>query len=414
LQAGWAPGDAPVAARALLNATAMPPLPTMTRRTWIAAVVLAPAFGAACGAAPEATFDVSAEALASCAFAVTKNGYDGPNYWGTLTVKNTTSSAVHGLAVSFDVPTGAHCTNDAVPSGAVLSPLSGSGSSATTKSNVCTFTWASKTLAAGASLTFNYSTDSTSFTAATKVKVASASCAAGGSDAGVHTEGGPPDSGPPDSGHSDGASSDSGGGGGDGGVAAIGCNGASGCAVWTKVYQTWYGFNDNSCQTENVHSCNDIAYPGYGPQHHQVATEGKGTFDDPVTAAGADNGCESAGGATLVPGTIIYNPEVHKYFIMEDSCLECTQECNCQSGADGNPPSGCHKDEYRHIDFWMGPNDTAQNASSLNNCEDNLTLGNPYAGPGEVIINPPGDLPVDTTPLYANNSCTAHTYPDPP
>jgi hypothetical protein len=199
-----------------------------------------------------------------------------------------------------------------------------------------------------------------------------------------------------------------------GGNAPIGCNGAPGCAEWTKVYQTWYGFNDNSCGVENIHSCNDIAYPGYGPQKHKVATEGKGTFDDPITAAAADNGCESSGGATLVPGTIIYNPEVHKYFIMEDSCLECTQECNCQSGADGTPPAGCTKNQYRHIDFWMGPNDTAQNATALNNCEDKLTLGDPYKGPGTVIINPPANLPVDTAPLYINNACTAHTYPDPP
>jgi hypothetical protein len=184
--------------------------------------------------------------------------------------------------------------------------------------------------------------------------------------------------------------------------------------VWTSVYQTWYGFNDNSCSVESIHSCNDIAYPGQPPQFHQVATEGKGTYDDPVTAAAADNGCESAGGATLNPGTIIYNPEVHKYFVMEDSCLECTQECNCQSGADGSPPSGCTRDKYRHIDFWMGPNNQAQNATSLNNCEDNLTLGSPYNGPGEVIVNPPSNLPVDTNPLYANNTCTAHTYPDPP
>jgi hypothetical protein len=184
--------------------------------------------------------------------------------------------------------------------------------------------------------------------------------------------------------------------------------------VWTDVYQTWYGFNDNSCSVESIHSCNDIAYPGQPPQNHQVATEGKGTYDDPITAAAADNGCESAGGATLRPGTLIYNPEVHKYFVMEDSCLECTQECNCQSGADGSPPSGCTKDKYRHIDFWMGPNDSAQNATALNNCEDNLTLGNPYAGPGEVIINPPSNLPVEPNPLYVNNTCTAHTYPDPP
>src|SRR4051794_15962762 len=59
---------------------------------------------------------------AACTFSVTQNTYDGPNYWGTIAVKNG-SSTVSGLTVDFDVPGGAHCTNDAVPSGAKLSPL---------------------------------------------------------------------------------------------------------------------------------------------------------------------------------------------------------------------------------------------------------------------------------------------------
>jgi hypothetical protein len=381
-------------------------------KVFAAAAVAAGGVVTACGGAPAEDDGTSAtESLSTCSSSVTTNTYDGPNYWGTMTIKNTGSISVKGVTVQFDVPSGDHCTNDTVPSGAVLGPLNGTGSGATTQSNVCKFTWSTKTLAAGASLTFNYSTDNTNFSAATKVTVSSASCSTGTSSSSSSSGSSSSSSG---SGSSSSSGSGSSSGGATGGGGAIGCNGASGCAVWTKVYQTWYGFNDNSCAVESIHSCNDIAYPGYGPQKHQVATEGKGTFDDPVTAAGADNGCESAGGATLKPGTIIYNPEVHKYFIMEDSCLECTQECNCQSGADGNPPSGCRKDEFLHIDFWMGPNNTAQNASSLNSCEDNLTLGNPYQGPGEVIINPPGNLPVDTTPLYVSSSCTAHTYPDPP
>ena len=52
---------------------------------------------------------------------MTQNTYDGPNYWGTITIENGGSSAVTGFEVSFDVPGGDHCTNDAVPSGAALS-----------------------------------------------------------------------------------------------------------------------------------------------------------------------------------------------------------------------------------------------------------------------------------------------------
>ena len=139
---------------------------------------------------------------AGCTLAITQNTYDGPEYWGTLTVKNDGPSEAKGYEVSFDVPDGAHCTNDTVPSGAKLSPLEGTGSSATTRLNQCVFTWSSATLAAGASTTFNYSTDSTSFTRATNVVASATSCAATRpvEDAGVDAskaDASKPDAGPP-------------------------------------------------------------------------------------------------------------------------------------------------------------------------------------------------------------------------
>ncbi len=139
----------------------------------------------ACGStAGEGEATSGPESLSSCSLAVTANSYDGPNYWGTMTVKNAGASSVTGLVVTFQVPSGAHCTNDAVPSGAVLGPLTGSGSSAKTTSNTCTFTWASKSLGAGSSLTFNYSTDSSSSTAASGVRASSPSCGGTGSSSG--------------------------------------------------------------------------------------------------------------------------------------------------------------------------------------------------------------------------------------
>ncbi len=196
----------------------------------------------------------------------------------------------------------------------------------------------------------------------------------------------------------------------DAGPVSCGCHGKAGCAVWQKVFITWYGFNDNSCTVESQHDCNTIAFPGLGPQMHQVATEGKGTYDDPITCAAAANNDggdpESNGGATLSPGTIVYNPEVQKYFIMEDQCAECTSDHFCQGDDDTSPdteaPAGCQTDEYLHIDFWMGPS-FMQNANNLNNCEDNSTIGNPYAGTGVVIVHPPSDLPVVTSPLFVGS-----------
>src|SRR6202021_930296 len=114
--------------------------------------------------------------------------------------------------------------------------------------------------------------------------------------------------------------------------------------------------------------------PRPGPKKHSGAAEGGGTYDDPITAAASDQGYETASGATLSPGTIIYNPEVKKYFIMEDSCLECGDEWKCHLSSDDtddpNPPAGCKAGTYKHIDFWMGP-DFQQDATTLNDCEDN-------------------------------------------
>ncbi len=368
----------------------------MTRRI-LAVALLGLSATVACGASPGSESDSLSEGVTSGGLAVTQNTYDGPNYWGTITIKNAGSSAVTGFQVSFGIPSGDHCTNDTVPSGAALSPLSGSGTSAVTTSNHCTFTWAKTTLKAGASTTFNYSTDATNFSAATNVAATALGSSGGGSSGGGSSSGGSSSGGS----SSGGSSSSSG-----GGTATCGCNGQSGCAQWEQVYITWYGFNDNSCTTESQHDCDDIAYPGYGPKKHQVATEGVGTYDDPITAAASDQGWETAGGATLQPGTIIYNPEVKKYFIMEDSCLECGDEYKCHVSSDDtddpNPPSGCKAGTYKHIDFWMGP-DFQQDASTLNDCEDNSTIGDPYNGPGTVLINPPPNLPVVTTKLYTGS-----------
>ena len=218
----------------------------------------------------------------------------------------------------------------------------------------------------------------------------------------------------------------------DGGAEACGCHGQPGCAVWTDVYISWYGFNDNSCTTENQHGCNDIAYGaplGTGGQHgtpypnagnikHTMATEGTGTYDDPITAAASADAdpakpttknprheFASAGGVTLTPGTLIYNPVVQKYFIMEDSCIECGDEFACvvspEDTDDGKVPAGCVPGTNLHIDFWMGPQ-LASDTKDLDTCQDNSSIGEDWkGGPGQVIVNPPPDLPVVTTPLYS-------------
>ena len=142
---------------------------------------------------------------------------------------------------------------------------------------------------------------------------------------------------------------------------------------------TLYGWPDNSPPG------NAIAYPeneGY-PTIHNVAS-GTGTYSDPITYA-TDQ-------AELPVGTIVYYPYLHRYFIMEDDCTECDEDWTGQ-GPDGGP-------NLYHIDLWI--NGQGGNSNDVINCEDNLTQNSE-----SVVIDPPSNEPVDTTPLFnsSNNSC---------
>jgi hypothetical protein len=143
------------------------------------------------------------------------------------------------------------------------------------------------------------------------------------------------------------------------------------------MYITSYGFNDNSPPSA------DIAYPksdGY-PTLHNLATETSGNYDDPITFA-TDK-------AELAIGSKVYVAHVRKYFIMEDDCVECDNDW---------------KSKKYHIDMWMGPQSSSP-ASVLYACEDKVTKD-----AGIVIINPPSNLPVDTTPMFSGGKCTAVIY----
>jgi hypothetical protein len=63
-----------------------------------------------------------------CSFTVTHNVYDGSLWWGTISFTNDGPASSSNYKVEFDVPPGVHCTADAVPPGATLSPLSGTTS----------------------------------------------------------------------------------------------------------------------------------------------------------------------------------------------------------------------------------------------------------------------------------------------
>jgi carbohydrate binding protein with CBM4/9 domain len=154
------------------------------------------------------------------------------------------------------------------------------------------------------------------------------------------------------------------------------------------VVVTFYGYNDNSGQTENQHGSADIAYPQNGgyPTLHNLATEGAGTYNDPVTFAVRPNDQ-----STFPIGSVAYFPLVHKYFIMEDECGD-------------TDPQGCLNGTH-HTDLWFGPQ-SASDSTALGNCEDNSTPGSSVVA----VINPVSTFPVDTTRMFQNNQCTIHLY----
>ena len=93
------------------------------------------------------------------------------------------------------------------------------------------------------------------------------------------------------------------------------------------------------------------------PQIHDQAG-GTGTFDDPETFATDVN--------EFAPGTIIYVPFLQKYFIMEDTCVECTQDFN---------------NGKMHVDLWVGGT-ADDDAQAIIDCEDSLTQD-----AGDIIVH---------------------------
>ena len=148
------------------------------------------------------------------------------------------------------------------------------------------------------------------------------------------------------------------------------------------MYITFYGYDDNdngSGQFGTAVISNPII--------HKIATETSGTYNNPSTFASDELF------RVFSAGDIIYVPKLRKYYILEDTCTECTTDEN-----NGNI----------HIDLYIGGN-TSLEGSTLVNCEDLLTSG----GYVDVVIkNPPSNLPVDTTVLYnqTTQACNTNTY----
>ncbi len=122
----------------------------------------------ACSIAPAPTEDgaiMEEDALSACSMSVTTNTYVGADYWGTIEIKNTGSSAMTSPKISFKVPSGAKCDYDAA------------GWKHAQSGSTCTYSRKSSLkIAPGASYTFNYSTSSGSSFSASSIKVEDPTC----------------------------------------------------------------------------------------------------------------------------------------------------------------------------------------------------------------------------------------------
>ncbi|WP_043723921.1 discoidin domain-containing protein [Kutzneria sp. 744] len=156
-------------------------------------------------------------------------------------------------------------------------------------------------------------------------------------------------------------------------LAALFSSVAAEAATTDQTFLTFYGWWDNTPPG------GDISYP----QIHDTAG-GVGSFDDPITFA-TDNGEYKA-------GTKVWVPRVRKYFIMEDSCEECSADWN------GKGPNGGPK--LHHIDLWLGGK--GGNAMDAIDCEDALTHYNSDNTPTlePVVVNPPSNEDYDATPVF--------------
>jgi hypothetical protein len=135
-----------------------------------------------------------------------------------------------------------------------------------------------------------------------------------------------------------------------------------------KVWETQYAARDNDPPGSRA-----IAYPGAAPRHNQ-ATADLGTYAQPITLASDQR--------WLPAGSMIYAPRWHKYFIMEDQCVECEADWGSK--------------RFHRVDLYISDSVQpgviqAENDATKEQAENDV-----------IVLNPSPSFAVDTTPLYTD------------
>jgi hypothetical protein len=124
-------------------------------------------------------------------------------------------------------------------------------------------------------------------------------------------------------------------------------------------YVTFYGFDDNDDGNPTHLGTGIIS----NATLHGFANEDLGTYQRPGTLATDAN--------FLTPGTKVYVPALERYYVMEDTCVECSEDWS---------------QSKPHVDLYV-----SGTGPELAECEDQLTMER-----AKIIIDPPPDLPVKT------------------
>lgn len=122
-------------------------------------------------------------------------------------------------------------------------------------------------------------------------------------------------------------------------------------------YVTFYGFDDNDDGNPTHLGTGIIS----NATLHGFANEDLGTYETAGTLATDAN--------FLPPGTKVYVPALERYYVMEDTCVECSEDWS---------------QSKPHVDLYV-----SGTGPELAACEDRLTMER-----AKIIIDPPPNLPV--------------------